>query len=145
MPVYKYISNRFLTFSENVLTGQKLSEYHSGYRAWSRKVLERLPLLSCSDDFVFDNQMLVQCMHFGFNIGEISCPTLYFPEASSINFKRSAIYGMGVLGAAAQYRLNRMGIGKARIFEDRPEDRLAAAPVPTLYSPARGALEGLRA
>jgi len=124
MPLYKYVSNRFLTFTENVLTGQKLSEYHTGYRAWSRRVLERLPLLACSDDFVFDNQMLVQCMHFGFSIGEISCHTRYFPEASSINFKRSAIYGLGVLGAAAEFRMKQWGWSNPAIFADRPEDRL---------------------
>jgi glycosyltransferase involved in cell wall biosynthesis len=134
MPLYKYVSNRFLTFAENVLTNQKLSEYHTGYRAWSRKVLERLPLLACSDDFVFDNQMLVQCMYFGFSLGEISCHTKYFPEASSINFKRSAIYGMGVLGAAAEFRMKKWGLSSPAIFEDRPEQRLAQATVPNAYS-----------
>jgi glycosyltransferase involved in cell wall biosynthesis len=140
MPLYKYISNRFLTLAENILTDQKLSEYHTGYRAWSRPVLERLPLLACSDDFVFDNQMLVQCRHFGFNVGEISCPTLYFPEASSISFKRSAIYGMGVLGAAAEYRLKRWGISNPAIFQDLPEHRLAALAPPVPYSAGSGAL-----
>jgi glycosyltransferase involved in cell wall biosynthesis len=136
MPMYKYVSNRFLTFFENILTGQKLSEYHSGYRAWSRQVLERLPLLACSDDFVFDNQMLVQCMHFGFNLGEISCPTLYFPDASSINFKRSTIYGLGVLGAGAQFRLKQWGLASPAIFDDLPEQRLSGAPVPMAYRTA---------
>jgi len=95
MPLYKYVSNRVLTAAENLLLSQKLSEYHTGYRAWSRRVLERLPLRSCSDDFVFDNQMLVQCVHFEFKVGELSCPTKYFPEASSINFQRSIAYGLG--------------------------------------------------
>jgi glycosyltransferase involved in cell wall biosynthesis len=96
MPVYKYISNRFLTFLENVLLGHKLSEYHTGYRAFARKVFEKLPILENSDDFVFDNQILTQTIYFGFRIGEISCPTRYFPEASSINFLRSVVYGIKV-------------------------------------------------
>lgn len=116
MPLYKYIANRVLTFVQNILVGYKLSEYHTGYRAWSRKVLETLPLGSCSDDFVFDNQMLVQAMDCGFNIGEISCPTHYFPEASSINFRRSVVYGVGVLHTAITYRLHRMGISCHRLF-----------------------------
>ena len=109
MPLYKYVFNRFLTFVQNVLTGQKLSEYHTGYRAFSRRVLETLPLASNSDDFVFDNQMLVQCHQWGFRIAEISCPTKYFPEASSINFRRSVRYGLGVLGVCLEYRLSRLG------------------------------------
>jgi glycosyltransferase involved in cell wall biosynthesis len=124
MPLYKYISNRVLTLIENLLLGQKVSEYHTGYRAWSRAVLERLPLLACSDDFIFDNQMLVQTVQFGFRIGEISCPTKYFAEASSINFKRSCVYGLGVLRTAAQYRLKRLGIGSPRFLQDSPEGRL---------------------
>ena len=124
MPLYKYVANRVLTFAENVLTGHKLSEYHTGYRAWSRAVLERLPLLACSDDFVFDNQMLVQCMQFGFRVGEVSCPAKYFPEASSINFRRSVKYGFGVLGAAAQYALHRFGVSRAAILEDNAAYRL---------------------
>jgi glycosyltransferase involved in cell wall biosynthesis len=110
MPVYKYVANRALTFAQNCLMQAKLSEYHSGYRAWSRKVLEALPLDRCSDDFVFDNQMLVQALHFGFGIGEISCPTKYFAEASSINLKRSTVYGLGVLRTSFNYRLHRMGL-----------------------------------
>ena len=102
MPLYKYISNRFLTVSENLLLGAKLSEYHTGFRAFSREVLETLPLLENSDDFVFDNQMLAQAIYFGFSIGEVSCPTKYFPEASSINFSRSVKYGFGVLATAWQ-------------------------------------------
>lgn len=116
MPLYKYIANRGLTFVQNLLMGQKLSEYHTGYRAFSRKVLESLPLDACSDDFVFDNQMLAQATWFDFRIGEISCPTKYFEEASSINFKRSCIYGFGVLGTALSYRLARMGLTKPAIF-----------------------------
>jgi glycosyltransferase involved in cell wall biosynthesis len=97
MPIYKYVANRLLTATQNVLMGQKLSEYHTGYRAFARRVLETLPLDQNSDDFIFDNQMLCQAIKAGFHIGEISCPTRYFPEASSINFKRSVIYGLGVL------------------------------------------------
>ncbi|HQT87371.1 MAG TPA: glycosyltransferase family 2 protein [Acidiphilium sp.] len=110
MPLWKYIANRGLTFVENILLGQKLSEYHTGYRAWSRTVLERLPLERCSDDFVFDNQMIAQAVHAGFQIGEISCPTRYFDEASSINFRRSVQYGFGVLDTAARFRLARAGL-----------------------------------
>jgi glycosyltransferase involved in cell wall biosynthesis len=109
MPLYKYASNRFLTFAQNVLIGQKLSEYHTGYRAFSRRVLETLPLAANSDDFVFDNQMLVQCHHWGFRIAEISCPTKYFPEASSINFRRSLRYGFGTLGVGLDYRAAHLG------------------------------------
>ncbi|WP_309697105.1 glycosyltransferase family 2 protein [Armatimonas sp.] len=118
MPYWKYVANRWLTGIENMLLGMKLSEYHTGYRAFSRKVLETLPLEENSDDFVFDNQMLAQTVRFGFQIGEISCPTKYFPEASSINFKRSVIYGFGVLGTAVSYRLHVMGVKHYKIFED---------------------------
>ena len=100
MPLYKYIANRSLTLAQNLIMGQKLSEYHTGYRAFSRRVIESLPLESFSNDFVFDNQMLCAAIRRGFQIGEISCPTRYFPEASSINFKRSVVYGLGVLGCA---------------------------------------------
>jgi hypothetical protein len=117
MPFYKYVANRFLTFAQNVLMGQKVSEYHTGYRAWSRKVLEELPLDACSDDFVFDNQMLTQATWFGFRIGEISCPTKYFEEASSINFKRSCIYGFGCLKNAALFRLAKMGLAKPAFLQ----------------------------
>ncbi len=116
MPRYKYVANRALTFTQNVLMRSKLSEYHSGYRAWTRKVLETLPLDRCSDDFVFDNQMLAQTIHFGFRIGEISCPTKYFAEASSINLQRSIVYGLGVLRTALDYRLNRMGLRSNALF-----------------------------
>ncbi len=117
MPLYKYIANRFLTFAENLLLGHKLSEYHTGYRAFSKEVLETLPLKENSDDFVFDNQMLAQAIFFGFRMGEISCPTKYFPEASSINFKRSVVYGLGVLATAFQCRLQKMGFKKYPIFD----------------------------
>ena len=100
MPFYKYVANRGLTFVQNLIMGQKLSEYHTGYRAFSRAVLEALPLETFSNDFVFDNQMLCSAVKHGFTVGEISCPTRYFPEASSINFKRSVIYGLGVLSTA---------------------------------------------
>ena len=108
MPLWKYVSNRFLTMAENMMLGAKLSEYHSGYRAFSREVLEKLPLEENSDDFVFDNQMLAQVVWFGFTIGEISCPAKYFAEASSINFRRSVKYGFGCLGTGMTYRLAAM-------------------------------------
>ena len=117
MPLYKYVANRFLTAVENILLGIKLSEFHTGYRAFSRRVLETLPLHENSDDFVFDNQMLAQAVAFGFAIGEISCPTKYFPEASSINFRRSVTYGFGVLGTASRYRLHHWGLLRCRLFE----------------------------
>jgi glycosyltransferase involved in cell wall biosynthesis len=116
MPLYKYVANRFLTAFENLFLGIKLSEYHSGYRAFSRKVLSELPLLENSDDFVFDNQMLAQCVNFGFRIGEVSCPTKYFEEASSINFRRSAIYGLGVIRTTLQFALQKAGVAHFRIF-----------------------------
>jgi glycosyltransferase involved in cell wall biosynthesis len=110
MPLYKYISNRLLTAFENLFLGVKLSEYHTGYRAFSRQVLTELPLLENSDDFVFDNQMLAQCVYFGFQIGEVSCPTKYFEEASSINFRRSVIYGLDVLATTIQFALQKWGL-----------------------------------
>lgn len=110
MPLYKYISNRFLTAFQNVFLGVKLSEYHTGFRAFSRELLEALPLLENSDDFVFDNQMIAQAVMFGFRIGEISCPTKYFEEASSINFKRSVEYGIGVLGTSITFALQKLGL-----------------------------------
>ncbi|MBC8137809.1 MAG: glycosyltransferase family 2 protein [Fibrella sp.] len=112
MPYYKYVANRFLTAVENILLGIKLSEYHTGYRAFSRRLLESLPLEENSDDFVFDNQMLAQATYFGFRIGEVSCPTKYFPEASSINFRRSVIYGLGVLATAVDFRFHKWGLAK---------------------------------
>jgi glycosyltransferase involved in cell wall biosynthesis len=110
MPLYKYIFNRMLTATQNILLGQKLSEYHTGYRAFSRKLLESLPLENNSDDFVFDSQMLVQIIYGGYKIGELSCPTKYFPEASSINFPRSVKYGLGCLTSAIQFRLRKLGL-----------------------------------
>jgi glycosyltransferase involved in cell wall biosynthesis len=126
MPPYKYVSNRALTMFENIFLGRKLSEYHTGYRAFSREVLERLPLENNSDDFVFDNQMLAQSVHFGFRIGEISCPTKYFPEASSIGFRRSVTYGLGVLSTTMSYGLHKWGFVKSPLFcpnsETLPDD-----------------------
>jgi glycosyltransferase involved in cell wall biosynthesis len=116
MPLYKYIANRLLTAFENLFLGIKLSEYHTGYRAFSRDVLSRLPLGENSDDFVFDNQMLAQCAYFGFRIGEVSCPTKYFEEASSINFRRSVTYGLGVLRTALQFALQRAGVLRLAMF-----------------------------
>jgi glycosyltransferase involved in cell wall biosynthesis len=119
MPLYKYVFNRFLTAIENLFLGIKVSEYHTGYRAFSRQVLIKLPLLENSDDFVFDNQMLAQCAYFGFKIGEVSCPTKYFPEASSINFRRSVKYGLGVLATTLQFALQRWGLAKFPIFSEQ--------------------------
>jgi hypothetical protein len=116
MPLYKYVANRLLTAFENLVLGAKLSEYHTGYRAFSREVLTQLPLLENSDDFVFDNQVLAQCVHFGFRMGEVSCPTRYFEEASSINFRRSVKYGFGVLATTVQFALQRLGFANFRIF-----------------------------
>lgn len=117
MPVYKYIANRVLTLLENSMIREKLSEYHTGYRAFSRAVLIDLPLLENSDDFVFDNQMLLQAFYFGYRVGEMTCPAKYARESSSINFSRSVIYGCGVLKTAWQYMLRKRGFGKARIFD----------------------------
>ena len=119
MPLYKYVANRLLTAFENLFLGVKLSEYHTGYRAFSRKVLLDLPLLENSDDFVFDNQMLAQCVNFGFRIGEVSCPTKYFEEASSINFRRSVTYGLGVVGTTLRFALQKWGLAKFRIFSEK--------------------------
>jgi glycosyltransferase involved in cell wall biosynthesis len=127
MPLYKYVSNRFLTAAQNMLMGSKLSEFHTGYRAFSRKVLESLPLLANSNDFVFDNEMLAQIIGLGYSIGEVSCPTKYFPEASSINFRRSVTYGLGVLGTSARFRLARWGMIQPKIFSTSPEFRLPRA------------------
>ncbi len=112
MPLYKYIANRALTFIQNMLVSQKLSEYHTGYRAFSREVLERINLEANSDDFVFDNQMLSQIIMADFSIGEVTCPTKYFDDASSINFRRSTIYGFGVLFTSLQHRLHKLGLVK---------------------------------
>lgn len=116
MPHWKYVANRALTLAENLLLGAKLSEYHTGYRAFSRRLLERLPLEKNSDDFVFDNEMLAQILWRGTFIAEVSCPTLYFPEASSINFRRSVRYGFGCLRVALAYRLAKLGLGSGQTF-----------------------------
>ena len=121
MPLYKYLANRFLTAFQNVFTGAKLSEYHTGFRAFSKEVLTTLPLLENSDDFVFDNEILAQCLCFGFRIGELSCPTKYFGEASSINFARSVKYGFGVLGTTLKCWMQRLEIAHFRLFS--PEGR----------------------
>ncbi len=118
MPLWKYIANRALTAVENLLLGYKLAEYHTGFRAFSRKLLEALPLEENSDDFVFDNQMLAQALWFGFDIGELTCPTRYFTEASSINFRRSVRYGFGVLGTALEYRLGKLGWRRSARFSE---------------------------
>jgi len=117
MPRYKYVANRLLTLFQNMLLGKKLSEYHTGYRAFSRELLLTLPLNENSDDFVFDNQMLAQAAFFGFSMGEVSCPTKYFEEASSINFRRSVVYGLGVLATSLAYRLHKLGVAHHQIFE----------------------------
>ncbi len=119
MPLYKYVSNRLLTAFQNIFLGVKLSEYHTGFRAFSRELLEALPLEENSDDFVFDNQMIAQAVMFGFRIGEISCPTKYFKEASSINFTRSMKYGLGVLATTASFVAHKMGIVRLPRFDAR--------------------------
>ncbi len=126
MPRYKYVANRALTLVQNLLLGHKLSEYHTGYRAFRREVLERLPLAENSDDFVFDNQILVQAIAAGYRIGEISCPTRYFPEASSIGFRRSVVYGFGVLRVSAAGALHRLGLWTPRFLA--PQGRRLAPP-----------------
>lgn len=117
MPLYKYVFNRFLTLSQNILIRQKLSEYHTGYRAFSAEVLKNINYEANSDDFVFDNQMLAQIFFAGFEIGEVTCPTLYFDEGSSINFRRSVKYGLGVLRTSFQYRFQKWGLAKYNIFK----------------------------
>jgi glycosyltransferase involved in cell wall biosynthesis len=116
MPFYKYVANRLLTAFQNIFLGVKLSEYHTGFRAFSRDLLLTLPLLENSDDFVFDNQMIAQAAMFGFRIGEISCPTKYFEEASSINFRRSVKYGIGVLATTGSFVLHKLGIRRSRLY-----------------------------
>lgn len=117
MPFYKYVSNRFLTFVENLFLGQKLSEYHSGYRAFSKEVLAKLPLENNSDDFIFDNEMIAQAVHFNYQIGEISCPTRYDEDSSSINFSRSVKYGLGVLKVSALFLFDKLGLIKCPLFQ----------------------------
>ncbi len=116
MPFYKYVSNRLLTLVENWFTGAKLSEYHTGYRAFSRRLLEKVPFERNSDDFIFDNQMIAQILWLGYTVAEVSCPTKYFPEASSINFARSIRYGLGCLTTALSYRFAKMGLVRSRIL-----------------------------
>lgn len=117
MPIYKYIANRFLTFFQNVLISYKLSEYHTGYRAFSKDVLNSINYNSNSDDFIFDNQMLSQIIYAGYDIGEVTCPTKYFDEASSINLSRSIKYGLGVLRVSVMHRLNKIGLGKSKLYK----------------------------
>jgi glycosyltransferase involved in cell wall biosynthesis len=119
MPWWKYVSNRFLTFAENILTGAKLSEYHTGYRAFSRQLLEQIPLEGNSDGFVFDNEVLAQVLWRGYTIAEVSCPTKYFPEASSVNFTESLRYGFGCLRTAVLFRLAKMNLISSRLFPKR--------------------------
>jgi glycosyltransferase involved in cell wall biosynthesis len=129
MPFYKYVANRLLTAFQNLFLGIKLSEYHTGFRAFSKEVLQTLPLLENSDDFVFDNQVLAQSVMFGFRIGEISCPTSYFKEASSINFRRSVRYGLGVLTTTASFVAHKAGFAKLKRF-----DKTARKVTPNFYS-----------
>jgi len=135
MPLYKYISNRALTFFQNLLLGSKLSEYHTGFRAYSRELLLSLPLAANSDDFVFDNQLLAQCIYLGARIGELSCPTRYFPEASSINLRRSAIYGLGVLKTTLDCAAARAGIYRKSIFPLRKPGSQPPAVASTINKP----------
>ena len=117
MPIYKYVANRFLTLFQNILIGQKLSEYHTGFRAFSKEVFDKIDIHQNSDDFVYDNQMTAQVFMAGFEIGEVTCPTKYFEEASSINFKRSMKYGIGVLWVSIQYRLQKWGLGSYKYLK----------------------------
>jgi glycosyltransferase involved in cell wall biosynthesis len=119
MPVYKYVANRLLTFFQNLLLSYKLSEYHTGYRAFSREVLQALPLEENSDDFIFDNEMLTQAIYLRYRLGEVSCPAKYFPDASSINFTRSVRYGLGVVATSLKFRLQKMGLARFRILNPR--------------------------
>lgn len=136
MPLYKYVSNRFLTLVQNLLMGAKLSEYHTGFRAFSRELLQALPLEQNSDDFVFDNQILAQAVLIGARIGEISCPTRYFAEASSINFRRSAIYGIGVLRTSLEYRLAKWGFARPKYLRFPARD-FAGRQAPMVFEPRR--------
>lgn len=117
MPFYKFLANKFLTHFENIMLGEKLSEYHTGFRAFSKEVLEKLPLAECDDDFIFDNEILTLLFYYGYKIGEVSCPTKYFKEASSINFARSCKYGLGVLNLSIKYRLAKCGVVLSKIFK----------------------------
>lgn len=124
MPLYKYVANRFLTTVQNLLVNHRLSEYHTGYRAFSREVLQSIPWQNNDDDFVFDNQMLCQIIHGGWRIGEISCPTLYDEDSSSISFSRSVKYGIGVLQTSVALLLHRLGLRKSPVFEGVPRNTL---------------------
>jgi len=117
MPLYKYVANRFLTFTQNLLLGQKLSEYHTGYRAFSREVLTAVHFDACNNDFIFDNEMVAQIFYQGYQIGEVTCPTKYFKEASSINFRRSMKYGLGCLKVSVLYRMNKWGLISSALFK----------------------------
>ncbi|HYO11460.1 MAG TPA: glycosyltransferase family 2 protein [Tepidisphaeraceae bacterium] len=130
MPLWKYVANRGLTFFENVMMDAKLSEYHTGYRAFSRELLESLPLSANSDDFVFDNQMLAQILYYGHTIAEVSCPTKYFAEASSINFRRSTKYGFGCVATAVTYKLSKLGLVKSSLFPPQPLSVAERKPAP---------------
>lgn len=121
MPLYKWFFNKVLTLFQNIVIGQSLSEYHTGFRGFTREILEKLPLESCDDDFIFDNEMLSLIFYYGYTIGEISCPTKYFPEASSINFIRSCEYGLGVISVSLKYLMARLGIYKSKIFSSSAE------------------------
>lgn len=136
MPFYKYVANRFLTAFQNAFTGAKLSEYHTGFRAFTKQVLLNLPLLENSDDFIFDNELLAQCIYSGYRIGEISCPTKYFKEASSINFTRSVKYGFGVIGVTLKYYLERLGIGRYRLFSSTGRKLISNYYIPVEADPA---------
>lgn len=138
MPKYKYVANRLLTAFQNLLMSAKLSEYHTGYRAWSADALRQLPLMACSDDFVFDNEMIAQARWVDLRLGEISCPTKYFAEASSINFRRSCVYGLGVLRTSVAYRLCKWGFAKSRLFTAKAATlptSVPAAPSMTVAEP----------
>jgi uncharacterized radical SAM superfamily protein len=147
MPLWKYVANRFLTASENLLLGANLSEYHTGYRAFSRELLERLPFEKNSNDFVFDNEILAQIHWLGCTIAEVTCPTKYFKEASSINFRRSCVYGLGCLRVGLHYRLARWGLASRDRYELSPA--AGAPPAPAILPPtpdaqpsAQGSLTG---
>lgn len=129
MPFYKFLANRFLTIFQNILTGQKLSEYHTGFRGFTKEVLEKLPLADCSDDFIFDNEILALIFYWDYKIGEISCPTKYFKEASSINFMRSCKYGLGVLSVSVKYLLAKTGVFKSKIFKENAKKLDLSSPL----------------
>lgn len=136
MPLYKYLANNFLTAFQNFFLGEKLSEYHTGFRGFTKEILEKLPLKECDEDFIFDNEMLALIFYHGFKIGEISCPTKYFPEASSINFQRSCKYGIGVLKVSLQYFFARLGLYKSKIFRKNGEKLNTNDDLFYYYSPA---------